>query len=82
MLEGRVKVKVGKDNFAFEAGPFNAIAVSALTTPHFECDFDAVVSSDRVLLLQIPRILYTEAVNASRVAIQDVSRREPIFTAN
>ena len=74
VLEGRVKVKVGKDNFAFEAGPFNAIAVSALTTPHFECDFDAVVSSDRVLLLQIPRILYTEAVNASRVTIQDVSR--------
>ena len=72
VIEGRVKVVVGKDNFAFEAGPFNAIAVSALTTPHFECDFEATVNSDRVLLLQIPRVLYAEAVNASRMAVREV----------
>ncbi|EDQ85456.1 uncharacterized protein MONBRDRAFT_34223 [Monosiga brevicollis MX1] len=66
VLEGRVKVTVGRDNFVFEAGPFNTIATGCLSNPNWEPDFDAVVNSDHVLLLQIPRSLYVEAVSTSR----------------
>eukprot|EP00730_Choanoeca_flexa_P000891 TRINITY_DN10384_c0_g1_i1.p1 TRINITY_DN10384_c0_g1~~TRINITY_DN10384_c0_g1_i1.p1 ORF type:complete len:756 (+),score=232.22 TRINITY_DN10384_c0_g1_i1:111-2378(+) len=66
VLEGRIQVTVGKDNFVFDAGPFNTIALGCLTNKDWVCDFDAVLKSDKALLLQIPRTLYTEAVSTSR----------------
>lgn len=63
---------VGKDNFVFEAGPFNTIAVGSLTAAEWECDFDAVCASPRVVLLQIPRALYHDASVTSRRIVAQV----------
>jgi hypothetical protein len=65
-------VTVGRDNFVFEAGPFNTIALGCLTNRDWVCDFDAVLSSDKALLLQIPRALYQEAVNTSHRIVNQV----------
>eukprot|EP00045_Choanoeca_perplexa_P003224 m.29294 g.29294 ORF g.29294 m.29294 type:complete len:708 (-) comp11936_c0_seq19:136-2259(-) len=79
VLEGRVKVTVGRDNFVFEAGPFNTIALGCLTNRDWVCDFDAVLSSDKALLLQIPRALYQEAVSTShRIVNQGFGSHSPI----
>eukprot|EP00043_Microstomoeca_roanoka_P015347 m.153649 g.153649 ORF g.153649 m.153649 type:complete len:750 (-) comp16240_c4_seq3:125-2374(-) len=70
VIEGTLKVTVGKDRFEFEAGPYHAICLSALTNPEFICDFSALISSDKVVLLRISRRLYLEALAATQIAHQ------------
>ena len=68
-----LQVTVGRDDFVFEAGPFNTIALGCLTNRDWVCDFDAVLSSDKALLLQIPRALYQEAVATSHRIVNQVT---------
>lgn len=79
---------VGSEGFTFEAGPFSTLGVAALpvgdnnaatSNVTTTCDFDAVVRAPlpgtRVLLVQITRATYVQAVEATAVA--RVGKKQP-----
>ncbi|EGD72954.1 cyclin M2 [Salpingoeca rosetta] len=70
VVEGSLTVIVGKDRLQFEAGPYHAICLSALTQPGFVCDFSARIKTSKVVLVCIPRKLYLDAVAASKITNQ------------
>lgn len=70
VLEGRVKVTVGQENFGFDAGPFSTLGTSSVSTTvggSVPADFTAKVSSTEATLLVVPRTLYVEASKASQI---------------
>eukprot|EP00051_Salpingoeca_urceolata_P030714 m.9420 g.9420 ORF g.9420 m.9420 type:complete len:769 (-) comp3508_c0_seq2:283-2589(-) len=79
VLEGRLKMRVGKDSLAYDAGPFTTLAVTALqefSTP-FVPDFTAVVGSESVLIFEVSRELYMDALAATRREVMNQGGRGP-----
>ena len=64
ILEGRVKLHVGRDRLLFEGGPFHALATSTLTDESYIPDFDAIATTD-CTLIQITRKKYRAALSGT-----------------
>ena len=69
ILEGRVRITVGQDDFSFESGPFTTLALKTLSNSTADCyttDFSAEITSERTLFLQITRAQYTQMLRAAK----------------
>lgn len=65
ILQGRVLIHTGAEDFELELGPWSVLGQRALVVPRFEPDFDAVALPP-CRLLRIPRSAYAAALAATR----------------
>lgn len=68
ILSGRVCIETGKEEFAFELGPWSILGNRALVDPEYVPDFDAVVIPP-CRILRIERPSYLAALRATQLSV-------------
>ena len=67
VLNGKITILVGSDNFRSDVSSWSVLAAKALTNQMYEPDFSAYVSSGPCRCLRIKREIFTAAVDASKL---------------
>lgn len=71
VLEGNLKVTVGKEKFSFDSGPFSSLGASALETQgQVTSDFSAVVESEEAVIFFISKKTYQKAREQTQISQQ------------
>ncbi|KAG8246550.1 Metal transporter cnnm2 [Homalodisca vitripennis] len=84
VIEGQMEVKMGLENFKFEAGPFKYFGEEALKTRRspFKPDYSLRVVA-KTLYLKVPKVLYDAAILATRFErfneIPDISIKSELY---
>eukprot|EP01137_Pigoraptor_chileana_P014664 Opistho-2@69580 len=78
VLSGKVQLKIGRESFIFDSGPFTCLGVEALAGQYIP-DYTAVAAGD-TQVLRIPRSTYAAAVSASSLERTGISTPDNALT--
>lgn len=72
VLQGKVQITSGSENFVSEIGPFTYLALNALTHESYTADFTAVAKGGSQIL-QIKKAGYISAIKATEISQYELS---------